>query len=440
MNQNILHTIFFDKNNHWDQFSKRFKLKIRPVVFKEVEKFRYCGDISKGFRLFVCEGCHAVKKVPIRCKGKFCPTCSVGESERWSEIVSQDMFHTTHRHIVFTIDEGLRTIFLKYHREILLKGLMDDAAQVILDYFKKHKIRPGIILTLHTFGSKLEFNPHVHMIVTMGGLTEGGEWKDYDYIPYKMLRVNWQNAVLKLIRRVLSPEEKKEVQPQLQRAYTRNAEGFYVNAPKRSRTNVKKILQYISRYMKRGPIALNRIIMYDGDIVMFRYHDKRTNTEETEIMLAKEFIAALIRHIPDKNFKTIRRYGLYSRRIKKVVKEVVKEIQSKIKRLLLNVSTALKPMKWADRITECFGENPLKCSSCGNLFVFRGIAVSKKGKLRIQYANDAAARRYLREEIRNIESEEFKINQKQAKEKIFEANRFDWEKQRQLYMSSMRNQ
>lgn len=354
--------------------------------------------------------------------------------------MSQDMFHTTHRHIVFTIDEGLRTIFLKYHREILLKGLMDDAAQVILDYFNKLKIRPGIILALHTFGSKLEFNPHVHMIVTMGGLTEGGEWKDYDYIPYKMLRVNWQNAVLKLIRRVLSPEEKKEVQPQLQRAYTRNAEGFYVNAPKRSRTNVKKILQYISRYMKRGPIALNRIIMYDGDIVMFRYHDKRTNTEEKEIMLAKEFIAALIRHIPDKNFKTIRRYGLYSRRIKKVVKEVVKEIQSKIKRLLLNVSTALKPMKWADRITECFGENPLKCSSCGNLFVFRGIVVSKNGKLRIQFANDAAARRYLREEIRNIESEEFKINQKQAKEKIFEANRFDWEKQRQLYMSSMRNQ
>ena len=424
MNQNILHTIFFDKNNHWDQFSKRFKLKIRPVVFKEVEKFRYCGDISKGFRLYVCEGCHAVKKVPIRCKGKFCPTCSVGESERWSEIVSQDMFHTTHRHIVFTIDEGLRTIFLKYHREILLKGLMDDAAQVILDYFNKQKIRPGIILALHTFGSKLEFNPHVHMIVTMGGLTEGGEWKDYDYIPYKMLRVNWQNAVLKLI----------------QRAYTRNAEGFYVNAPKRSRTNVKKILQYISRYMKRGPIALNRIIMYDGDIVMFRYHDKRTNTEEKEIMLAKEFIAALIRHIPDKNFKTIRRYGLYSRRIKKVVKEVVKEIQSKIKRLLLNVSTALKPMKWADRITECFGENPLKCSSCGNLFVFRGIAVSKNGKLRIQFANDAAARRYMREEIRNIESEEFKIDQKQAKEKIFEANRFDWEKQRQIYMSPMRNQ
>lgn len=190
MNKNILHTIFFDENNHWDQFSKKIKLKIRPVVFREVEKFRYCGDISKGFRLFVCEGCHAVKKVPIRCKGKFCPTCSVGESERWSEIVSQDMFHTTHRHIVFTIDEGLRNIFLKYHREILLKGLMDEAAQVILDYFKKQKIRPGIILTLHTFGSKLEFNPHVHMIVTMGGLTKGGEWKDYDYIPYKMLRIN----------------------------------------------------------------------------------------------------------------------------------------------------------------------------------------------------------------------------------------------------------
>ena len=54
---------------------------------------------------------------------------------------------------------------------------MDESAKIVKDYFKKKGIEPGITLGLHTFGSKLEFNPHVHMIVTMGGLNKQGEWE-----------------------------------------------------------------------------------------------------------------------------------------------------------------------------------------------------------------------------------------------------------------------
>ncbi|MDN2640098.1 transposase, partial [Enterococcus avium] len=279
---------------------------------REVKKFRDCGDLKKGYRLFVCEGCHDVKKVAFRCKGKFCPTCATGESQRWAEVAANDLFTVTHRHVIFTIDEGLREIFLKEkYRKELLKGLMDEAARILLDFFRKHHIQAGVVAILHTFGSQLEYNPHVHLVVTMGGLTKDGKWKDYDYFPFAMLRKYWQNAVLKLIRRTLSQWDKARVQPLLQAAYTKNAEGFYVHAPKRSRTSLKKILEYISRYMKRGPIALNRILLYDGKIVMFQYHDKRTNTDKIKTMSAEEFIGALIRHIPENQFKTIRRYGIY---------------------------------------------------------------------------------------------------------------------------------
>lgn len=80
---------------------------------------------------------------------------------------------------------------------------MDEAARILLDFFREHQIQAGIVATLHTFGSQLEFNPHVHLVVTMGGLTKDGKWKDYDYFPFAMLRKYWQNAVLKLIRRTL---------------------------------------------------------------------------------------------------------------------------------------------------------------------------------------------------------------------------------------------
>lgn len=444
MNKNILHAIFFDKEHHWDSLVRIHKKRIRSVVLSEVDKFHYCGDVRKGFRLFVCEGCHDVKHVPIRCKGKFCPTCAVGESQRWSDMIADDMYHTIHRHIVFTIDEGLRDLFL-LHREELLKGLMDEAANVVKAYFRKKRITPGIIAGLHTFGSQLEFNSHVHMIVTMGGLTDGGKWVDYDYIPYKLLRIHWQNAVLKLLRRTLTPKEKKKAQPLLQNAYSKNAEGFYVNAPKRSRTNVKALLQYISRYMKRGPIALERIIYYDGGTVLFRYHDKRTNKEAIKIMGAKEFILSLIRHIPDKGFKTIRHYGLYSRRIKKTVQKVVRHLQEKMTKLLIRARKMAQPKKWRERITETFGIDPLKCSKCGNYYEFKGIVVSKKGQLTIQYANDWDARRYLREEIERIESEKEKHQQRKAEAQALENLRFDWEglrqraqgQERELYLSSM---
>lgn len=82
------------------------------------------------------------------------------------------------------------------------EGDMDEAVRIIKAYFgKKHKVTPGIIAGLHTFGSRLNFNPHVHMLVGMGGMKANGEWKTYDYIPFEMLRKQWQTVVLKLIRK-----------------------------------------------------------------------------------------------------------------------------------------------------------------------------------------------------------------------------------------------
>jgi len=55
--------------NHWDTFIKRYGYRIRPVVIKEIDKFRKCGDAKYGFKLLVCEGCHNVRKFPIVAKG-----------------------------------------------------------------------------------------------------------------------------------------------------------------------------------------------------------------------------------------------------------------------------------------------------------------------------------------------------------------------------------
>nr|WP_242704083.1 transposase zinc-binding domain-containing protein [Enterococcus sp. 669A] len=74
MKANILEATFFDEYHNWDNFVATHGRRIRPIVKREVNKFSYCGDIRKGYRLFVCEGCHTTKFVPLKCRGKFCPT------------------------------------------------------------------------------------------------------------------------------------------------------------------------------------------------------------------------------------------------------------------------------------------------------------------------------------------------------------------------------
>lgn len=197
--------------------------------------------------------------------------------------------------------------------------------------------------------------------------------------------------------------------------------------------------------MKRGPIALSRIKAYDGEIVAFVYHDKRTNQEETLVMSAEKFILSLIRHIPEKDFKMIRHYGLYSRRIKTLSKKIVIAYQQKVKKLLTNAKEMIKPKSWRERIKERFNEDPLKCTHCGNYYEFKGTVALKNGCLKVVYSNDKQTHDYLKREIKHLEEETYKNEKEQAHQKAFKELRFDWEslkesieqRGRELYMFTM---
>lgn len=411
METNILKRIFFDKNKHWDAFVFKHTKNIRPSVRKEVAKFRDCGNPKNGFKLFVCEGCHDVRRVPYRCKGRFCTTCSAGETEEWSRLLEEEVFRVQHRHVIFTIDEGLRVIFLK-HRQ-LLKAFMDEGARLVKEYFeKKHKVTPGIIVGLHTFGSRINFNPHLHMLVTMGGMKENGEWKTYDYIPFEMLRKQWQTVVLKLIRRLLSDEDKKDIQPLLQKAYSANGEGFYVHAPKQ-KGSVKVQLAYIGRYIRRPAVGLNRIEEYDGQYVTFRYHDKTDGQEKTEKVSVEEFIARLIRHIPDEGFKTIRYFGIYSRRIKSLCKKVVSAWQKTVRKWIVKATQTLRRRNWREKLLFHTGTDPMVCPKCECYYEYKGEVCLKDGQLSVAFAVCDLSRRCLERMIEDLTG----IQKEKSKEK-----------------------
>ena len=165
---------------NWDEFLYLYGHKTRETVKREVEKIINCGDINNGYIEFKCPTCGNSKKVGFTCKSRFCTSCGKIYVDNWVESMLSKLIKTKHRHMVFTIPEELREVF---QRERYLLGLLPQcAAKAVMSWLeeqnKKENYTPGIVSVIHTFGRDLKWNPHVHMMVTEGGMGNNNGWKN----------------------------------------------------------------------------------------------------------------------------------------------------------------------------------------------------------------------------------------------------------------------
>ena len=184
--------------------------------------------------------------------------------------------------------------------------------------------------------------------------------------------------------------------------------------------NVKEQLAYIARYIRRPAIALRRIEEYDGEYVTFRYYDKLDQQEKVEKVSVEEFIARIIRHIPDEQFKTIRHYGVYSRRIKKLSKKLVGTWQETTRKWIVKAKRVLSRRNWREKMKDQTGIDPMVCTKCECYYEYKGEVCLKDGQLQIKYAASAEAKAVLERMIRDLtgiqkpqqreEKEETKVN------------------------------
>ena len=394
---NILRDIFFDKHKHWDKFVSKYEKRIRPIVLKEVEKFRICGQKEAGFTLFACPVCGEMKMVPHTCKGRFCTSCATGYTQEWSRETSRRMYRVPHRHIMFTVDERLWEIFNR-HRG-LLKDMMDLAVNILLDWMKKRgKVKSGAMVGMHTFGAQMNFNPHVHILLTEGGFNKSGKWVVKDYIPYVMLRKRWQATVMDLLNKKLPPQEVKRYKHIFQKVWDENPEGFVIYGPpnKKGNGSIEGQVGYIGRYMRRPAMAVGRILEYEGEKVTFKYFDKTEQKEKVETITVEEFISRIVKHIPDEQFKTIRYYGIYSRRGKKLADKIMEAYQSN-KKKRIGSQRQQKRVGWRDKLKEFTGKDPLECSRCKEIMEYKGKVSLKSGIMVVVHAVDDFARKRLKE-------------------------------------------
>lgn len=352
---NVLQQIFTD---YYEEIE--YTLHPRKTEMENIDKMIHCGDPSFGGAMYGCPQCGKLKFVPFRCHSRFCPTCGNKYAMERTTSMSFKLVHVTHRHCVFTIDKSLREFFLKDRS--LLDCLFHSANSVITRMFykmnKSKNFTPGFIMVLHTFGRDLKWNPHIHCLISEGGYSDDGFWRNVKHFDYTFLRNAFRTALLNEMESKIGSSFKKVKA----KCYREHQQGFYVYA-KPNLCDPRIVVKYIRRYLGRPVIATSRIDKYDGEMVTFHYnrHEDEQYIEET--IPAMEFIQRLIRHIPEKHFKMIRYGGIYARH---------REIDSKLYRAISKSKHHIYRSfnQWRTAILSSFGYDPLVCPDCQHRMEF----------------------------------------------------------------------
>ena len=331
-----------------------------------------CSDFNRGFSLFECPHCHNFTRVPFTCKSRFCNRCGIIYARNRANKITKKTLNVSHRHVVFTIDSDLRYIFKK---DKSLLNCLFKAVENTLFYAlrncgrKSENLTPGFIMVLHTFGRDLKWNPHIHVLLTEGGMSEQGVYKHVNFICYKQLRTSFMKALFDELAKHIDAFESKSAFYKLKnQSYQNHKNGFYVYAPpqkslSKNKKGEQQVINYILRYTGRPVMAQSRIEAYDKNSHLIQYwyepHDRKEIVHVTEHVFV--FIGKLIQHILPENFKAIRYAGIYAAidhkyREKKKRYEQKKHFQEFVH-------------SFRNTIIHDFNRDPIRCT-CGTIMVF----------------------------------------------------------------------
>jgi len=299
------------------------------------------------------------------------------EKERWLEAREKDLLPTPYFHVVFTLPEGLRPLALR-NQKVIYSLLFKAVSETLTDLARDSKhlgAEIGFLAILHTWSQTLIHHPHLHCLVTGGGLSlDGNQWlqskKDF-FIPVSVLSCLFRGKFLDGLKREYEAgklrfpgqiEELKESSA-FKRFLTNLYQQEWVVYCKPPLKHPEKVIDYLGRYTHRVALSNDRLVKLEGKEVTFRWRDSADNNKIKWLTLeAFEFIRRFLLHVLPNQFVKIRYYGILSHRNRK----------GKLLRCkrLLGASTSEEPKEgpkesWQDLLTRITGIDPSVCPYCG---------------------------------------------------------------------------
>ena len=185
----------------WWKFYQRHEKRIRPAIVENIVKLLSCGHTVRGYQTYTCSNptCGHSKIVPHTCKCRACSSCGYRATTTWIDQQLAILPDTPWQHITFTLPDTLWPLF--WLNRSLLNEIGKISADIIQSIAKKKSLKVGIFLAIHTFGRNLKRNVHVHLSVTLGGITsDHQQWKSL-YFHQQSLMKQWRYHIIAWLRR-----------------------------------------------------------------------------------------------------------------------------------------------------------------------------------------------------------------------------------------------
>jgi len=292
-------------------------------VLYAAERILLCRTAALGGHVQVCPNGHYQRVWYNSCRHRFCPQCAFISMERWLDRQKARLLGCEHFHAVFTIPDTLHPLWLANVREMtgLLFRAVHDTLFELLEDPKYLGATVGVMATLHTWGQTLVLHPHIHCLVTGGGLTAAGEWRAVRngyLLPFRVVRAVFAGKMIAAIRKGVR-QGRLEKPPGLQCERLLKDLGrkkWHVMIMERY-AHGAGVATYLARYMRGGPIRDSRIVASDEGGVLLRYTDNRATKEaggkvrDVMKLSVEEFLRRLLLHVPEPGTKVVRHWGLY---------------------------------------------------------------------------------------------------------------------------------
>ena len=291
-----------------------------------------CRTAALGSHLEKCDQCQHERICYDSCRNRHCPKCQSLARAQWIEDRQQELLDTEYFHVVFTLPEEIASI--AYQNKDVMYGILFRAASETLRTIAadpKHLgAEIGFFAVLHTWGQNLLFHPHLHCVVSGGGLApDGDRWISCHpgfFLPVRVLSRLFRRLFLECLEKVFDDGQLRffssirQLQDRLAflryLAPLRKAE--WVVYAKPPFAGPQQVLDYVGRYTHRVAISNNRLLDIEDGQVRFRYKDYRhENQKKIMTVSADEFIRRFLLHVLPDGFQRIRYYGFLGNRYRK---------------------------------------------------------------------------------------------------------------------------
>lgn len=284
-----------------DRFRDAYATRLTPHLRNALDAVLGCRSAQYGEMVLNCSSCDWQQTCFHSCGHRSCHRCQNHDTTRWLQRQTHKLLPVEYFMVTFTLPHELRALAWQHQAQIY-SILFQCAVSTLKDFGandKKLGARMGMTAVLHTHSRRLDYHPHVHLVVPGGCLNpRRKQWKKlrgrYLFNEFALAKV-FRARVLQSI-----PEAGLILPARLPERWVADCTHVGKGLP---------ALQYLSRYLYRGVLSEQNLVADDGTHVTFRYQDNQSGATKTRRMTGEAFLWLLFQHVLPKGFRRVRDYG-----------------------------------------------------------------------------------------------------------------------------------